>query len=91
MIVCRMITANADSSLRKRTCLRRIVSPALLEDVTVTNKVSQNLHAELLLHDLGATVLEEGSTVAGCAGGEGVSGEMPGLIRMILFSLMGRG
>jgi serine-type D-Ala-D-Ala carboxypeptidase/endopeptidase (penicillin-binding protein 4) len=28
-------------------------SPALQEDVVVTNKVSQNLHAEIFLHDLG--------------------------------------
>jgi D-alanyl-D-alanine carboxypeptidase/D-alanyl-D-alanine-endopeptidase (penicillin-binding protein 4) len=42
-------------------------SPALTDDVTVTNKVSQNLHAELLLHHL-ANALggeENGSTVQG--------------------------
>jgi D-alanyl-D-alanine carboxypeptidase/D-alanyl-D-alanine-endopeptidase (penicillin-binding protein 4) len=33
-------------------------------DVVLTNKVSQNLHAELLLHDLSATFLD-GSTVGG--------------------------
>jgi D-alanyl-D-alanine carboxypeptidase/D-alanyl-D-alanine-endopeptidase (penicillin-binding protein 4) len=31
-------------------------SPPLLEDVTYTNKVSQNLHAELLVRDLGAAL-----------------------------------
>src|SRR5580698_4546613 len=31
-------------------------SPALQEDVVVTNKVSQNLHAEMFLHDVGAAV-----------------------------------
>ncbi len=41
------------------------VSPVLAEDVTVTNKVSQNLHAEIFLHDLGAAVLADGSTVSG--------------------------
>lgn len=41
-------------------------SPALVEDVTVTNKVSQNLHAELLLHDLGRkTFCGKGSTAEG--------------------------
>ena len=41
-------------------------SPTLLEDVTVTNKVSQNLHAELLLHRLGRkTPCGQGSTVEG--------------------------
>ena len=41
-------------------------SPALEEDVTVTNKVSQNLHAELLLHDLGRKMAcGDGSTVDG--------------------------
>jgi D-alanyl-D-alanine carboxypeptidase/D-alanyl-D-alanine-endopeptidase (penicillin-binding protein 4) len=41
-------------------------SPLLLDDVTVTNKVSQNLHAELWLHHLGKrTFCGDGSTVAG--------------------------
>ena len=40
-------------------------SPALSEDVVVTNKVSQNLHAELFLHQLGAAVAEGGSTAQG--------------------------
>jgi D-alanyl-D-alanine carboxypeptidase/D-alanyl-D-alanine-endopeptidase (penicillin-binding protein 4) len=41
-------------------------SPFLAEDVTVTNKVSQNLHAELLLHDLGKRMFcGDGSTVGG--------------------------
>jgi D-alanyl-D-alanine carboxypeptidase/D-alanyl-D-alanine-endopeptidase (penicillin-binding protein 4) len=41
-------------------------SPMLLDDVTVTNKVSQNLHAELWLHHLGKkTFCGDGSTVAG--------------------------
>jgi D-alanyl-D-alanine carboxypeptidase/D-alanyl-D-alanine-endopeptidase (penicillin-binding protein 4) len=35
------------------------------EDIVATNKVSQNLHAELFLHDLGASVAGDGSTVQG--------------------------
>jgi len=50
---------------RKKT-LASHSSPTLLEDVTVTNKVSQNLHAELWLHHLGKTTFcGDGSTVAG--------------------------
>ncbi len=41
-------------------------SVTLAEDATVTNKVSQNLHAELLLHHLGQRVLcGQGSIVEG--------------------------
>jgi D-alanyl-D-alanine carboxypeptidase/D-alanyl-D-alanine-endopeptidase (penicillin-binding protein 4) len=41
-------------------------SPTLIDDLTLTNKVSQNLHAELLLHHLGrATFCDKGSTVEG--------------------------
>ena len=41
-------------------------SAPLAQDVTYTNKVSQNLHAELLLHALGLlTPCSDGSTVAG--------------------------
>ena len=42
-------------------------SSALEEDFVVTNKVSQNLHAELFLHDLGAAVSPrgDGSTAQG--------------------------
>lgn len=40
-------------------------SPPLAEDLTVINKVSQNLHAELILRDLGKAVLNEGSIAAG--------------------------
>jgi serine-type D-Ala-D-Ala carboxypeptidase/endopeptidase (penicillin-binding protein 4) len=45
--------------------LARHISPPLIEDVVVTNKVSQNLHAEMFLHNLGAAVLGDGSTVGG--------------------------
>jgi D-alanyl-D-alanine carboxypeptidase/D-alanyl-D-alanine-endopeptidase (penicillin-binding protein 4) len=50
-------------------------SPSLGEDVIVTNKVSQNLHAELLLHQLGAAGESERSTVQGGAGDSCVSGK----------------
>jgi serine-type D-Ala-D-Ala carboxypeptidase/endopeptidase (penicillin-binding protein 4) len=45
--------------------LARHTSPTVIEDMTVTNKVSQNLHAEMFLHDAGAAVLGDGSTVNG--------------------------
>jgi serine-type D-Ala-D-Ala carboxypeptidase/endopeptidase (penicillin-binding protein 4) len=47
------------------TVLAMYRSPKLIEDVTVTNKVSQNLHAELLLHQLGLWSVCGGSTVKG--------------------------
>jgi serine-type D-Ala-D-Ala carboxypeptidase/endopeptidase (penicillin-binding protein 4) len=37
-----------------QTVLATHTSPPLIEDITYTNKVSQNLHAELLVRDLGA-------------------------------------
>ncbi|QHN02458.1 D-alanyl-D-alanine carboxypeptidase/D-alanyl-D-alanine-endopeptidase [Granulicella sp. WH15] len=37
----------------------------VIEDVTVANKVSQNLHAELLLHQLGKSFGNDGSTAQG--------------------------
>jgi D-alanyl-D-alanine carboxypeptidase/D-alanyl-D-alanine-endopeptidase (penicillin-binding protein 4) len=40
-------------------------SSTVAEDVTITDKVSQNLHAELLLHQLGAAVANDGSTAQG--------------------------
>ena len=45
--------------------LARHTSPPLIEDMVVTNKVSQNLHAEMFLHNAGAAVLGDGSTVNG--------------------------
>jgi D-alanyl-D-alanine carboxypeptidase/D-alanyl-D-alanine-endopeptidase (penicillin-binding protein 4) len=41
------------------------VSPPLEQDITVTNKVSQNLHAELLLHLLGKLEANDGSIAQG--------------------------
>jgi D-alanyl-D-alanine carboxypeptidase/D-alanyl-D-alanine-endopeptidase (penicillin-binding protein 4) len=40
-------------------------SVSIEEDVITTDKVSQNLHAELLLHQLGAAVVNDGSTAQG--------------------------
>jgi D-alanyl-D-alanine carboxypeptidase/D-alanyl-D-alanine-endopeptidase (penicillin-binding protein 4) len=54
------------SSETSEKVLASHTSPILLDDVTVTNKVSQNLHAELWLHHLGKkTFCGDGSTVAG--------------------------
>ena len=47
------------------TVLAVHVSPQLLETVRVTNKVSHNLHAELLLRTVGREKLGLGSTAAG--------------------------
>jgi len=47
------------------TALAQHTSPPLIEDMVVTNKVSQNLHAEMFLHNVGAAVLNDGSTVSG--------------------------
>jgi D-alanyl-D-alanine carboxypeptidase/D-alanyl-D-alanine-endopeptidase (penicillin-binding protein 4) len=47
------------------TLLAQHVSPSLIEDMIWTNKVSQNLHAEMFLHNAGAAVLGDGSTVNG--------------------------
>lgn len=47
------------------TTLAAHVSPSLIDDIVVTNKVSQNLHAELLLRRLGKAFGEDGSTAQG--------------------------
>jgi D-alanyl-D-alanine carboxypeptidase/D-alanyl-D-alanine-endopeptidase (penicillin-binding protein 4) len=45
--------------------LAQHISAPLADDVVVTNKVSQNLHAELMLHQLGLAVTGNGSTAQG--------------------------
>jgi serine-type D-Ala-D-Ala carboxypeptidase/endopeptidase (penicillin-binding protein 4) len=40
-------------------------SPTVADDVVLTNKISQNLHAELLLHHLAKNYGSDGSTVQG--------------------------
>ena len=47
------------------TLLATYTSPPLGQDLTVINKVSQNLHAELVLRDLGQAVLGDASIAAG--------------------------
>jgi D-alanyl-D-alanine carboxypeptidase/D-alanyl-D-alanine-endopeptidase (penicillin-binding protein 4) len=47
------------------TVLASHVSPPLAQDLVVTNKVSQNLHAELLLRTLGKLESSDGSLVEG--------------------------
>jgi serine-type D-Ala-D-Ala carboxypeptidase/endopeptidase (penicillin-binding protein 4) len=48
-----------------RVVLAKHLSLPLREEITVTNKVSQNLHAEMLLRTLGREVKNEGSLEAG--------------------------
>jgi serine-type D-Ala-D-Ala carboxypeptidase/endopeptidase (penicillin-binding protein 4) len=48
-----------------RRVLASHVSVPLIEDLTVTNKVSQNLHAELLLRLLGKLLAKDGSVAQG--------------------------
>jgi D-alanyl-D-alanine carboxypeptidase/D-alanyl-D-alanine-endopeptidase (penicillin-binding protein 4) len=55
----------ANCAAAAETVLAQHISPPLLEDMVVTNKVSQNLHAEMFLHNVGAAVLGDGSTVNG--------------------------
>jgi D-alanyl-D-alanine carboxypeptidase/D-alanyl-D-alanine-endopeptidase (penicillin-binding protein 4) len=52
-------------SLSGARVLASHTSLRLEENLVVTNKVSQNLHAELLLHQLGVAVVGEGSTAQG--------------------------
>jgi D-alanyl-D-alanine carboxypeptidase/D-alanyl-D-alanine-endopeptidase (penicillin-binding protein 4) len=53
-------SAQSDSAI-----LAKHISASLGEDMVITNKVSQNLHAELLLHQLGALRGRDGSTAQG--------------------------
>jgi len=48
-----------------RKVLATHISPPVAQDVTVTNKLSQNLHAELLLHALGKVHGADGSFAQG--------------------------
>jgi len=57
-------------------------SPQVLDDVVLTNKISQNLHAELLLHHLGKTY---GEAYAGGDGGvDGSTAEGVRVVRQFL-------
>lgn len=61
-ILSRGLQAKTDSN---RHVIAEHVSEPLLETIRITNKVSQNLHAELLLRAVGRTKLGLGSTAAG--------------------------
>ncbi len=57
-----------DCDLRNHVGMKEVaqhLSPTLGEDVTLTNKVSQNLHAELLLRQLGAKLGDAGTAAQG--------------------------
>jgi D-alanyl-D-alanine carboxypeptidase/D-alanyl-D-alanine-endopeptidase (penicillin-binding protein 4) len=59
-------------------------SPPLQDDIVLTNKISQNLHAELLLHHLGKTY---GESYAGGTGGvDGSTAEGVRVIRQWLIN-----
>ena len=47
------------------TMLAEHISPRLIDDIVATNKVSQNLHAELMLRRLGKAFADDGSAVQG--------------------------
>jgi serine-type D-Ala-D-Ala carboxypeptidase/endopeptidase (penicillin-binding protein 4) len=51
--------------IRPGVVLASHTSAPLGEDVVLTNKVSQNLHAELLLHNLGLSLCRPGSILTG--------------------------
>ena len=57
-----------DCDLRNHVGMKEVaqhISPTLEQDVTLTNKVSQNLHAELLLRQLGAKLGDAGTAAQG--------------------------
>jgi serine-type D-Ala-D-Ala carboxypeptidase/endopeptidase (penicillin-binding protein 4) len=58
-----VVTMEAPTDGRK--VLARHVSPPVAQDIMVTNKVSQNLHAELLLRMLGKAFGSDGSLTQG--------------------------
>jgi D-alanyl-D-alanine carboxypeptidase/D-alanyl-D-alanine-endopeptidase (penicillin-binding protein 4) len=53
------------AAAQPETVLAQHMSRALIEDMVVTNKVSQNLHAEMFLRNVGVAVTGEGSNVNG--------------------------
>ncbi|HEY2468450.1 MAG TPA: D-alanyl-D-alanine carboxypeptidase/D-alanyl-D-alanine-endopeptidase [Terracidiphilus sp.] len=54
-----------EAPLNNRRVLARHVSPPVAQDIMWTNKVSQNLHAELLLRLLGKAFAKDGSLAQG--------------------------
>jgi D-alanyl-D-alanine carboxypeptidase/D-alanyl-D-alanine-endopeptidase (penicillin-binding protein 4) len=61
----RVDLATVAAPITGRRVLGTHISVPLIEDITVTNKVSQNLHAELLLRLLGKVVGNDGSLAQG--------------------------
>jgi D-alanyl-D-alanine carboxypeptidase/D-alanyl-D-alanine-endopeptidase (penicillin-binding protein 4) len=59
------LRCNVIGSYPESVVLARHSSPPVAEDVVVTNKESLNLHAELLLHQLGVAFAGDGSTEQG--------------------------
>ncbi len=56
---------NAVAPITARRVLATHISVPVAEDITVTNKISQNLHAELLLRLLGKVFAKDGSLAQG--------------------------
>lgn len=54
-----------EAPLDNRRVLARHVSPPVAQDIMLTNKISQNLHAELLLRMLGKAFAKDGSLAQG--------------------------
>ena len=59
------LRCNVDQSAPGQTVLASHESATVGEDVVITNKESQNLHAELLLHQLAVAFGSDGSTAQG--------------------------
>ena len=59
------LRCNVDQSVPGQTVLASHESATVGEDVVITNKESQNLHAELLLHQLAVAFGTNGSTAQG--------------------------
>lgn len=59
------ILETIEAPLNNRKVLAKHISVPVAQDITVTNKVSQNLHAELLLRLLGKTFAKDGSLAQG--------------------------
>ena len=63
-----------EAPLNDRKVLAKHISVTVAQDIMVTNKVSQNLHAELLLRLLGKTFCQGWKPGAGRARGAAVPG-----------------
>jgi D-alanyl-D-alanine carboxypeptidase/D-alanyl-D-alanine-endopeptidase (penicillin-binding protein 4) len=56
---------DAPSAPAERTVLAEHISPRLLDSLMLTNKISQNLHAEMFLREVGRVKFGTASTAAG--------------------------